>query len=182
MKKNKGFTPTLTLGENKSKLVSGFTLIELLVVIAIIGILSGIVYASLHSARLKSKDSAVQTQLSSMRVQAEIYYDLHNNSYSGVCDTASTDRGFGGSNGPGLLLETKKATAIPSEINITEGPGDYNRVTCHDSPSAWAVDAPMSNSVSTSNPVMFCVDSVNSRQAQVENNFLGAEDDTACGN
>ncbi len=55
-------------------LKKGFTLIELLVVIAIIGILSSIVLASLSSARSKGEDAAIQSTLSSMRAQAELFY------------------------------------------------------------------------------------------------------------
>ncbi len=51
----------------------GFTLIELLVVIAIIGILAGIVLASLSSARTGANDTKVRGQLSNMRAQAEFY-------------------------------------------------------------------------------------------------------------
>ncbi len=75
------------------KLQAGFTLIELLVVIAIIGILSSIVLASLSSARSKGEDAAIQSTLSNMRAQAELYYS-NNNSYGpamteAVCPSAS---------------------------------------------------------------------------------------------
>ncbi|HVS79851.1 MAG TPA: type II secretion system protein [Candidatus Paceibacterota bacterium] len=70
----------------------GFTLIELLVVIAIIGILSAVVLASLNSARAKGADAAVKSDLSSIRAEAEIYYD-NNNKYGASatsCTTAGT--------------------------------------------------------------------------------------------
>ncbi len=71
---------------NKSR---GFTLIELLVVIAIIGILAGIVLASLGAARSKGGDAAVQSNLSTIRRQAEIF--ANNNSYVyGTTGAAST--------------------------------------------------------------------------------------------
>lgn len=52
----------------------GFTLIELLVVIGIIGILSAVVLASLNTARSKGSDAAIQSDLDTIRTQAEIYY------------------------------------------------------------------------------------------------------------
>ncbi len=79
------------------KLQKGFTLIELLVVIAIIGILSSVVLASLTSARAKGNDAAIQSTLSNMRVQAELYYS-NNNTYGAVyavgnCPTTTSSTG-----------------------------------------------------------------------------------------
>ena len=91
----------------------GFTLIELLVVIAIIGILSSIVLSSLTSARLEGQKSAVKSQLSGMRSQAELYYGTNGNKYSSstvgvgpiTCDTSGDDIfGTASENGLGNLI------------------------------------------------------------------------------
>ena len=71
--------------QNRSR---GFTLIELLVVIAIIGILSAVVLASLDTARSKGSDAAIQVDMDSIRVQAELNYSI-GNCYSNTttCDS-----------------------------------------------------------------------------------------------
>ncbi len=69
----------------------GFTLIELLVVIAIIGILSSVVLASLTTARTRGQSASVQSQLSNMRAQAELYYSTNGNKYSTAAITSCTD-------------------------------------------------------------------------------------------
>ncbi len=54
---------------------SGFTLIELLVVIAIVGILSGIVLASLGNAREKGKVAATLQNQRSLQKAIELYFN-----------------------------------------------------------------------------------------------------------
>ena len=55
----------------------GFTLIELLVVIAIIGILSSVVLASLNSARAKSRDAKRLSDIKSLQLALELYFDYY---------------------------------------------------------------------------------------------------------
>jgi len=62
------------------KKIRGFTLVELLVVIAIIGILSSVVIASLLFARQRAANSAIKTNLTTIRASAELLFD--NNGYS----------------------------------------------------------------------------------------------------
>ena len=68
---------------NKRK--RGFTLIELLIVVAIIGILATVVLASLGAARLKARDAAIISRLSSIRTDIELNYPEGN--YTGLCSS-----------------------------------------------------------------------------------------------
>lgn len=62
----------------------GFTLIELLVVVAIIGILTSVVLVMLSIADRKGKDSAIKSQLVSLKSQAELYAIGNGNSYNNL--------------------------------------------------------------------------------------------------
>jgi len=67
----------------------GFTLIELLVVIAIIGVLSSVVLASLNTARAKARDAKRLSDIGSLQIALELYYNS-NNQYPPVCGAASS--------------------------------------------------------------------------------------------
>lgn len=55
----------------------GFTLIELLVVIAIIGVMSSIVYSSISGARIKARDAKRLSDMRTMQMALEFYYDKY---------------------------------------------------------------------------------------------------------
>ena len=93
----------------------GFTLIELLVVIAIIGLLSSIVLASLNTARGKSKDAVVQSDLGTVRTQAELHRKGSPGCYPGVA-------------GAGVCALT--AQTITTFVSGTCAPGASNNAFC----------------------------------------------------
>lgn len=110
----------------------------ILIGIAIIGILASVVLASLNSARSKAQDASIKANLSSAIAQAEIYYDVHENSYAGVC-----------TNIEGILSFKNSAS---------ESAG--GSVICNDTKTAWA----MSSSLKTKDGSSWCVDSMGSNK------------------
>lgn len=60
---------------------SGFTLLELLIVIAIIGLLASVIVVALNSSRGGAIDSVIQQNLSGIRTQALLYYEVRNGAY-----------------------------------------------------------------------------------------------------
>lgn len=63
-----------------------FTLIELLVVVAIIGILAGVVIASLNSTRIKGRIASIKSNLKNLQTQALAYHS-DNGTFLGLCNT-----------------------------------------------------------------------------------------------
>lgn len=83
--KQKLSRPFLPKNNDRTNVKRGFTLIELLVVIAIIALLSGIVLATLSSARMKARDSQRVAFLRQLNTAVEMFYDS-NGHYPGVDD------------------------------------------------------------------------------------------------
>lgn len=125
--------------KNRSR---GFTLIELLVVIAIIGILSAVVLASLNTARSKGNDAAIQSDLSTIQTEAEIYYGgTGNNSY--------------GTAGSSCAAAVFSDAVIVKAISGAQTANGGTALTCNNSTTAYAV----ASKLSSDSTRYWCVDS-----------------------
>ena len=69
------------------KAEKGFTLVEILIVVVILGILAAIVIPQFTSASTEAKESALQSDLQSMRSQIELYKIHHNDLLPGEIGT-----------------------------------------------------------------------------------------------
>jgi len=109
-------------------IASGFTLIELLMVIAIIGLLSSVVLASLSAARSKGVGASIQKELVSARQAAEIYLQLHGNSYSATTGSCTA----------GMFADTATNFAA-IEASISGSAGGAANIDCASSANAWSI-------------------------------------------
>ncbi len=120
----------------------GFTLIELLVVIAIIGVLSSVVLASLNTARSKGNDAAIQSNLSTIQTEAEIYYGNTSNTYGSAAVTCVT----------GMFSADSTIVKAIAAAEVANGSGT---MSCFASATAYAISSPLSSNSSSH----WCVDS-----------------------
>ena len=139
----------------KKMFTRGFTLIELLVVIAIIGILASVVLASLNNARSKGEDSAVKSNLSNIRAQAELAYDDESGCYGdgdgGGCAAGAAAPGVCPTTADTIFANSNVSEAITAATNA----GGLNACSSTANQSAWAVVVQLSSDPLTG----WCVDS-----------------------
>ncbi len=137
----------------------GFTLIELLVVTAIIALLAAIIMMLTSNSRIKTGDASIQSNLNTVKNQAELFYYNNSNSYV-VSGTTPATFGPAGcpaySSGSGYVLIKDKAIADAiTEAKSRSAAGIFT--SCAISSTTWAVAVELKSSVS--NNAAWCVDS-----------------------
>ncbi|MFA6519207.1 MAG: type II secretion system protein [Candidatus Paceibacterota bacterium] len=140
---------------SKSK---GFTLIELLVVIAIIGILSAVVLASLSTARSKGNDAAIQSDLSTIQTEAEIFYgggggNTGTNTYGTLAFTTGTGC-TGAAAGTSLFGDPVTKRALTGALSASGGTA--GNLACVAAGTSYAVGVKLLAPTTAS---WWCVDS-----------------------
>ena len=109
----------------------GFTIIELLVVIAIIAVLAGIVLVNVTSYINKGKDAAIKGNLSTLMVNAAVFFDTNstyaafNSNNATGCGTTSPIRSAITDAGSTLFCGTCTSSACAACAQLKTTAGDY---------------------------------------------------------
>lgn len=140
------------------KMQKGFTLIELLVVIAIIGLLATIALASLNSARAKSADASVRSNMANINAQGELYYDA-NASYGNITSCIT-----------GMFSDTSVKAMVTQATASAVTPGT---ATCAGDGTAASQKWAISVGVLKSAGGYWCVDSTGTRKAEAAASVAG---------
>lgn len=145
----------MTIAPSKSDARRGFTLIELLVVIAIIGILSSVVLASLNTARSKGTDAKIQSEIRSIQVNAEIFYDNAGNAYgtSSLAQTSTTCTFTAG-----MFYNDSNPNIRQVVADLKSATSAYDP-TCNIATNGTAYAIQHALTASTNGSVLFCADS-----------------------
>lgn len=81
----------------------GFSLIELLIVVAILAVLAAVIAPQFSGSTTEAQESALRSNLSSLRTAIAMYHREHNNTYPGVLTSlGGVCSGTAGSGTPGV--------------------------------------------------------------------------------
>ncbi|MDD2657568.1 MAG: RDD family protein [Candidatus Pacebacteria bacterium] len=118
-------------GKSKTIWVVIGVLGTLVLPLVIIGLMATIVFASLNVARMKGYDAMVESQLSTVQIQAVLYHGgIGNGSYLGYC------------NSPGALTALADASRAGTVDNLATS------YVCNDSKDEWAASVPLRTTAS----------------------------------
>ncbi len=143
-----------------SQVCRGFTLIEILVVIALIGMLATIVIGGISNARTKSADTSIKTNLQTILLNSQSYYEDHNKTFGTdgffqktVCPEFDPAKDY-------MLSDEKIRSALDSAMIAANGAGaEYSEkakgTRCYVDTKLWAISVPLKSDLAKA----YCVDS-----------------------